>query len=73
MQKKWANIDFTLCQPQICRQNGVTCRAASVCPHKLLEQDKPIKPPMLLSAEMCVGCGNCAGACPLKAVSIVRG
>ena len=73
MQKKWANIDFNICQPAECAKADGPCSAAAECPHNLLEQEEATEPPMLLSAEMCVGCGDCVKVCPMKAIVIVRG
>lgn len=70
---KYANIDFGKCDPMTCDGNQGICAAARACTHKLLEQEEPMEPPMLLSIKMCVGCGTCVTACPLSAIEIKNG
>jgi ATP-binding cassette subfamily E protein 1 len=73
MGNKWASVDFALCHPSECDQECGLCQAATVCTHKLLLQEEPYEEPMLISAKMCVGCGDCVKACPLGAIEILRG
>ncbi len=65
MPGKMALVDYNRCQPEQC----VSCAAASACTRKLLVQESrhqaPITDPVL-----CKGCGDCARACPLKAIII---
>jgi len=70
---KYANIDFERCDPLVCDPQNGLCKAAQSCSHKLLEQEEPWEPPMLLSMKMCVGCGTCVTACPLVAIQIING
>jgi Fe-S-cluster-containing hydrogenase component 2 len=39
----------------------------------LLIQEDPFEEPMLLSAKMCVGCGDCVKVCPFGAINIEQG
>ena len=70
---KHADIDFQKCRPEDCLEEAGSCKAAAVCARKLLEQEEPDEPPMLLSLRYCVGCGDCVVACPVGAVSISSG
>jgi translation initiation factor RLI1 len=70
---KWASIDFVLCNPSECNQQCGLCQASTACSHKLLLQEEPYEEPMLISAKMCVGCGDCVTACPLGAIKILSG
>ncbi|MEW5816894.1 MAG: 4Fe-4S binding protein [Spirochaetota bacterium] len=70
---KWANIDFKKCDPSSCNGDEGKCIALQVCTHRLLIQEEPFEAPMLLSAKMCVGCGDCVKVCPLNAISIQNG
>ena len=70
---KWADIDFDRCDPRSCNSGDGSCAAARACTHKILEQEAPCEPPMLLSLRLCVGCGTCVAACPLGAVQIKSG
>ena len=64
--EKWARIDFDLCDPQKCDGEIGRCAAVACCTHKLLEQELPYEPPLLLSKRMCVGCGDCGGGVPVR-------
>jgi translation initiation factor RLI1 len=70
---KYTNIDFDKCNPPACDSENGLCKATRACSHKLLEQEEPWEPPMLLSMKMCVGCGDCVTACPLSAIEIKNG
>ncbi len=69
MPGKIALVNFNLCRPERC-DSGV-CQAAQVCRYKLLKQEKSYEIPMA-DPFICRGCGDCARACPLKAIEITR-
>lgn len=71
--RKFASIDFSVCNPKIHDCENGLCAAAYACGHRLLEQEEPFESPILLSATMCVGCGECVSACPLHAITVSRG
>ncbi|MBD3305411.1 hypothetical protein GF339_03455 [candidate division KSB3 bacterium] len=73
MGNKWVSVDFVRCNPAECNGQSGECPAAGVCTHNLLVQEELFEEPMLISAKMCVGCGDCVTACPLKALQIVSG
>jgi translation initiation factor RLI1 len=64
-----ALVDYNRCHPEQC-QNGV-CLAAQACTRKMLRQEVPFEAPMP-DPFMCKGCSDCARACPLKAITIVK-
>ncbi|MBI9106988.1 MAG: 4Fe-4S binding protein [Spirochaetales bacterium] len=68
--RKYASIDFSICNPT--KHDGKTglCMAVPACKHQLLEQEAPFEGP-LLSTAMCIGCGECARACPLRAITVL--
>jgi len=68
MPSKKALIIFDRCHPEQCDQ-GI-CLAAAACPRRLLQQESPYQIPMP-DPSLCQGCGDCARACPRKAVRIV--
>ena len=68
MSGKMALVDFDKCRPEKC--NGGLCAAAAACPRKLLKQEAPNEIPMT-NPSLCRGCGDCARACPAKAIKIV--
>jgi len=65
MPKKMAVVDYSKCEPKEC-ENGI-CLAVLACPNKVLKQEEPYEMPDT-NPSMCVGCGLCAQACPLKAI-----
>ena len=70
MPPKMALVDFNQCHPDEC-PDGV-CAAVTACPRQLLRQDTPFKTPMP-NPSLCKGCGDCARACPLDAISVRGG
>jgi Fe-S-cluster-containing hydrogenase component 2 len=62
------SIDFDKCHPERC-DHGI-CIAGEACPHKAFSQEEPYDFPMH-DTSMCVGCGMCCAACPLKAIRMV--
>jgi translation initiation factor RLI1 len=70
MMRKMALLDFQKCRPELC-WDGV-CVAALACPLKLLRQETPGSIP-LPEPSACRACGDCARACPQKAIRIVTG
>jgi translation initiation factor RLI1 len=70
---KSTQIDFNRCDPTACDGGSGLCQAVQACSRKLLEQEDPFDPPLLLSARLCRGCGACVSACPLGAIGITNG
>ncbi len=68
MPKRMAVVDYSKCEPDRCA--GGICLAASACPKKVLKQITPFEMPSPNPA-MCVGCGECTQACPLKAIRMM--
>lgn len=68
MPKPRAMVDYRRCQPERC-DKGI-CLAVLTCPRKMLKQEAPYEMPDP-NPTMCVGCGICAQACPLKAISMM--
>jgi len=68
---KTAVVDLEKCDTKKCsgHDSGI-CRASEHCTHKLLVQEEPFNPPMMVFDKMCTGCGMCAKECPLKAIII---
>jgi translation initiation factor RLI1 len=67
-KRKMALLDFNRCRPESCE--GGVCAAAQVCPSRLMKQEEPYTPPMP-EPFACRACGDCARACPQKAITIV--
>jgi translation initiation factor RLI1 len=67
---KSTQIDFDRCDAAACDGGAGHCHAVPACSRKLLEQEEPFAPPLLLSARLCSGCGACVRACPLGAIRL---
>jgi len=68
MPTKMAVVDYSRCQPDKCEQ-GI-CLAVLACPNKILTQEAPYEMPDP-NPSMCVSCGLCVQACPLKAIRLM--
>lgn len=68
MPGKMAMVTFAKCCPEKCK--GGLCAAVQACKMKVLRQEKPGEIPMPNPA-VCRGCGDCARACPEKAINVV--
>lgn len=68
MPKQLAAIDYRRCEPEKC--NSGICLAVAACPNCILKQDACCEMPDL-NPMLCVGCGLCAQACPLKALRMM--
>jgi translation initiation factor RLI1 len=68
MPGKMALVQFDKCRPEMC-ENGI-CAAADACPRKLIKQEDPYDIPMT-DPSLCKGCGDCAKACPARAIKVV--
>lgn len=69
MKRKMALLDFQKCRPETC--DGGICAASLVCPLKLLQQESPYTIPVP-EPSACRACGDCAMACPQKAIQLVN-
>lgn len=63
-----AVVDYRQCHPEECEQ-GI-CLAVIACPKKILRQEEPFEMPDPF-ASICLGCGKCVQACPMKAIQLV--
>jgi translation initiation factor RLI1 len=68
MPKLMAVVDYRKCHPEKC-DKGI-CLAVLACPFKVLRQEASYEMPDP-SPSMCVGCGLCTQACPLKAILLM--
>jgi translation initiation factor RLI1 len=68
MAKQICVVIHRECHPEQCSPEDGVCPAVGVCKRGILEQEALGESPMLMSAEMCQACGDCARACPLKAI-----
>jgi translation initiation factor RLI1 len=68
MTRKTALVDYNKCRPDECPDGA--CKAATVCPAKLLHQEANHTVPMT-EPSYCRACGDCVRACPLKAIQLI--
>ncbi len=68
MPKKMVMVDYSKCDPRQCPE-GI-CLSTQECANSVLTQEEPYEMPDINPA-MCVGCGLCVPACPLKAVQMI--
>jgi len=68
MPKPVAVVDYRKCHPERC-DRGI-CLTVLACPNKVLKQEAPYEMPDP-NPTMCVGCGLCVQACPLKAIRMM--
>jgi len=68
MAKTIAAVVFSKCKPEKCAPDG-RCPARKTCKLKVLLQDEPGFPPMILGP--CKGCGDCIAACPFEAIRLM--
>ena len=70
MRKPVPVVHYDICVPKKCNPDTGQCAATQACKHKIMEQEDPFEPPMAVFLQMCVGCADCARACPLKAITM---
>jgi translation initiation factor RLI1 len=71
--KKYLTIDYKKCDPAQCDPAGKACIAVNKCRKKLLVQEEKGDGPILISSNLCSGCGKCARVCPCGALTIDNG
>ena len=71
--QKWVEVNFHKCDPKSCDSKRGLCATVKSCKHDILEQEEPFEVPMHFSREMCIGCSDCAKACPRKAIEFKSG
>jgi translation initiation factor RLI1 len=62
-----ALVDYSKCDPSRC--DGGVCAAVKACPRKLIKQEEAYDAPMGTGMP-CRACGDCALACPVRAIRI---
>jgi len=70
--RRWAVVDYTICEPKKCDPNGGTCISAMACRRRLIEQEESFGPPMLTARELCLGCYDCVRVCSLGALKMME-
>ena len=68
MAKPRATVDYSICDPASCGEDG-RCQAVAACEHKVLEQEAPGESPFAF--RMCLACGSCVTACPRQAIRLL--
>lgn len=69
-KKSIASVDYTICSPNKCCPEKGICAAVGACSKAVLQQiDGPFEAP-IIEQDMCLGCGDCIDACPLRAIEI---
>ena len=68
MPKQMVVLNYRKCQPEKC--DGGICLAVLACPQTVLKQEAPYEMPDPNPA-LCIGCGLCAQASPVKAIQMM--
>jgi ATP-binding cassette subfamily E protein 1 len=67
-KKFFAVIDYASCNPNECDPDSGKCSAVSACSYKVIKQiDDAFEEPIIFQ-DLCMGCCECATACPLGAI-----
>jgi heterodisulfide reductase subunit A len=66
--KQVALVNSGICHPEKC--SGGVCLSVGACPKKVLIQEESYEMPYI-NPSVCIGCGLCAQACPVKAVRMI--
>jgi len=69
-KKSGVLVNYKICSPKVCNPDKGICAAVEACSKAVLEQiDGAFEVP-IVDQDMCLGCGDCVGACPLAAIQI---
>ena len=69
---KWVIVNFDLCRPGECDPGCGRSPALKACRRKVLVQEDPFDPPVIVTRELCRGCQDCVKACPQAAIEKSR-